>query len=141
MGNLFGFFKNNNLKCTKKSHTHITLYIFALKSLCISLIWNAIKKNKKYEIMDQPIILVICLQVSSPFLQIIFYVFIRGLRTNQYILWPQSNLPLAKGEQIIDLHILFDKTRDHKNISNQLVWHMALAQLNDFERENGAPST
>jgi hypothetical protein len=91
--------------------------------------------------MDQPIILVICLQVSSPFLQIIFYVFIKGLRTNQYILWPQSNLPLARGEQIIYLQILFDKTRDHKNISNQLVCHMALAQLNDFERENGAPST
>jgi hypothetical protein len=99
------------------------------------------KKNNKYEIMYQPVILVICVQGSSPFLQIIFYVFIRGLRTNQYIILPQSNLPLAEGEQIKDLHILFDKTMDHKNISNQLVWHMALAQLNDFERKNGAPST
>jgi hypothetical protein len=68
-------------------------------------------------------------------------VFIRGLRTNQYIILAQSNLPIAKGEQVKDLHILFDKTRDHKDILNQLVWHMALAQLNDFERENGAPST
>jgi len=54
---------------------------------------------------------------------------------------PQSNLPLAKGEQIKDLHILFDKRRDHKDISNQLVWHMPLVQLNNFETENGAPST
>jgi hypothetical protein len=61
--------------------------------------------------------------------------------TNQYIILPQSNLPLAKGEQIKDLCNLFDKTRDHKDIPNELVWHVPLAQLNDFERENGALST
>jgi hypothetical protein len=102
MGNLFGFLKNSNLKCTKKSHTHITFIIIII---CFKIIMHKLNLEcyKKITInmklcINPSFLLFVSKDPLHSF--IIFYVFIRGLRTNRYIILPQSNLPLAKGEQI-----------------------------------------